>query len=173
MRVALLLMLLVAGCKQGPDHDFEVSTVCEIDGMEFEFEPQADCNVAAHAVNEAKHMLIDRGFTTDDEFKSAFTGFPVVVRDADYLDCVNTTVGICTTFKIGRYNFGQHDKTYSEWIELERSGRGLVHEMLHRIDWMRGKDQSNESVAHAGWDSNGFFIADNDFRARRLPFLRR
>jgi hypothetical protein len=47
-------------------------------------------------------------------------------------------------------------------VTLSSSGRSLCHELLHALDYKRGKGPP--SLHHLGWDQNGFFNADDQYK---------
>jgi hypothetical protein len=156
MTRALLALLLTTGCGMGYDPTAPMLTRCDL-GPVLETEWQADCTALRAELELAQSILLAHGLTTRAEMVQAFSGLPIRAYDTHALACELDVAGVCV-----RKLWGIHHAVWPmQWIELERTGRALAHELIHQLQATRG-----QIPGHAGWDTNGYGAADAEFKAR-------
>jgi len=135
------LVLVLMACGPGPAYHY--ATPC----FDLDSEVELDQRTLERDT-EAAAALVD-GFFRDGQFCRSMRRTHVTVRGAEW-SCPGMKPGGC----IGYFN------SFSG-IDLNETGKALVHESLH----LRDADRLCPGTAwHEGWETNGYNFLDDRFR---------
>jgi hypothetical protein len=172
--VVLAIICYATGCTPMSPYE-EVVTRChaeQIANLEFEFE--ASCEAAQKNVDLAQQLMIDRGLVKNGaEFKAYFWTLPIRVHA---LERLHTEQPGDPDYIEGRDRYVSAWFSYSPFgssVELNRSGKGLLHELLHAYQATQGgaaEMLKPHDENHAHWQEWGWFDDTAAFEQQSLYF---
>lgn len=162
LKGAVLFSLVVGltGCgKIGKGTEDELTLQCEVDGMTIKADDSIDCAKVASDVKLAKGIILAAGLATQDEIDAGFKSLDIRSWDVYALDCETAVGDYCAVKVFGEHTFFD-DGTH--FINLEWSGRKLLHEMLHQIEYTK----TGKTTNHEEWNKNGYYAASDKFESK-------
>lgn len=138
-----VVTLLLVGCapETGPYK-------CELAPMSVTADFDIDCAVMGSNVEIARSILDARKILPTADFEQAFSGLPVHLIAAPFIEKVGDG------YLLGTYNV-------FTGVTLSRNSQMLLHELLHHLDVSHG---NLTSEWHTGWKEAGWFDADDEFQ---------
>lgn len=162
MKKIVLAALLLIGC--GPKLDTTASTHCYVDGLDVTLEYRTNCDAIVSNIAQARRTILQQGILPEDQWNLIFEGLKLTVAASTDLGCVDKTLGFCTTWQWGRYQY--YNDGYAE-IRLACHMKPTLHEFFHRIEHKTGvwaARQVGDGDKHTWWNDNSFNMLDDAYQ---------
>lgn len=139
MKLPFVLVLSLFSCTPAIDGATYVETLC-MESVYTRTQTKVNITRLQHNINLARDTFVWMGLSKSNQaFCDEFRTQVVIIEDVDDWQYWATDV-------MGSYLPG-------EGIKLCRSGRPLLHELFHAVDF--GRRQSVGTIWHENWDVNG------------------
>jgi len=157
MKKLFLLLILLTGCATTAPKVIVASGFGQLDDHEpcigaIISEVDVSYTIFRYNLILARDILNRRGILPADKFCTTFATVDIRVRDLPYW--FGTDGNGSQAYIWGEYEPGT--------IYLSRSGRSMLHEMMHHLERLRGK----YNPEHRGWVDSGYRDADLEFKNR-------